>query len=102
MKYSEDFKKFPQELSDSYDAVQSIASRVLTEEEFLAWEESGLNIANKGSRAWESAVEYFRATPDILNKLPFVGCMYLLYQMTSNLSRNTQCPHPLCLPLRYH
>lgn len=72
MKYSEDFKKFPQELSDSYDAVQSIASRVLTEEEFLAWEESGLNIANRGARAWESAVEYFRATPDILNKLPFV------------------------------
>ena len=70
MKYSEDFKKFPQELSDSYNTAQSIASRVLTEEEFLAWEESGLNIANSGARAWESAVEYFKATPDILNKLP--------------------------------
>ena len=72
MKYSEDFKRFPEELSDSYNAAQIIAAKVLTEEEFLVWEESGLNIANKGVRAWESAIEYFKATPNILNKLPFV------------------------------
>lgn len=70
--YSKEFETLPQELSLAFDNAKDVAAKVLTEDEFSNWAESGLLLTKKVGRNCESSVEYFRASLDLLNKLPFV------------------------------
>ena len=70
--YSKEFESLPQDLSLAFNKARNVAAKVLTEDEFSNWVESGLSLTKKAGGNCESSVEYFRASPDLLNKLPFV------------------------------
>ncbi len=56
----EDFRRAARELAST-----------LSPEEFRAWVEEGIALAGHSLRSWEAAVEYFRASPQVLGVLGF-------------------------------
>ncbi|MBI3743320.1 MAG: hypothetical protein HY261_03440, partial [Chloroflexi bacterium] len=47
------------------------AKRHLNEEDLLTWAREGVAIAQHSFRSWEAATEYFKATPDVVGRMPF-------------------------------
>ena len=70
--YDEAFKQFPKELTSAISDAHEAAAKVLTSEELETWTNSGLTIAQRAGRSWEAAKEYFKASPTMVQALPFV------------------------------
>jgi nitric oxide reductase NorD protein len=70
--YEEKFQKFPKELTEAISEAWEAVANVLTEEEVEAWADSGLAIAQLEGRSWEAAKEYFKASPAMVQAIPFV------------------------------
>ena len=63
--------RFPPALLAEFQKAASVARERLSTEELRDWAREGIAIAQSSYRAWEPALEYFRATPKVLDKLPF-------------------------------
>lgn len=70
--YEEKFQQFPKELTEALSEAWESVAKVLTEEEVEAWADSGLTIAQLEGRSWEAAKEYFKASPAMVQAIPFV------------------------------
>ena len=62
---------FPPSLLQEFDAVCPLVAEVLTAEQLRDWGEEGLGLARGSLRSWESAAEYFRASPVLLDRLTY-------------------------------
>jgi len=63
--------RFPPALLSEFQKAASVARTRLSIEELEDWAKEGIAIAQFSYRAWESALEYFRVTPKVLEKLSF-------------------------------
>jgi hypothetical protein len=77
--YEEQFQQFPSELSEAFRGARDAVAEVLTEEEFKIWADSGLGIARRAGRSWEAAREYFKASPAMVQALPFAHFKQWVY-----------------------
>jgi len=68
--------RFPPALLAEFQKAASVARARLSTEELRDWAREGIAIAQSSYRAWEPALEYFRATPRVLDKLPFATLVY--------------------------
>ncbi|MBI2886223.1 MAG: VWA domain-containing protein [Chloroflexi bacterium] len=58
-------------VQDEYQKVAPAVRARLTQEEYEAWVQEGSRLGQKAFRAWQAAVEYFRASPAVLEAIPF-------------------------------
>lgn len=63
--------RFPPALLTEFQKAASMARARLSAEELEDWAREGVAIAQFSYRAWEAALEYFRVTPKVLEKLSF-------------------------------
>ena len=68
----EKLQRYPKELNEALREAWSAVSGTLSDEEMAAWVGWGVAIAQQAGRSWESAREYFRASPAAVQALPFV------------------------------
>ncbi len=62
--------KFPPAVVSQFRNSAKLLSGILNREDFDAWTQEGILIAEHSFRSWEAASEYFRVTPKVLAKLP--------------------------------
>ena len=67
--------RFPKTVYTEFQKGYDEASKRLAPEQVEAWAKAGVEIAEHSFRSWESATEYFRATPLVLPKLTFEQLM---------------------------
>jgi len=65
----EELKEFPPVVVAEFRKAKRAIERELSEDDFLSWANEGVAIAQSGFRCWKAAVEYFKATPQVLKKL---------------------------------
>ncbi len=70
--YKEEFQKLPGEITEAFSEAWGALVEVLTEEELVTWADNGLSIAQRPGRSWEAAIEYFKASPFMVQHLPFI------------------------------
>ena len=67
--------KLPSAVMDAYrDAAEAMESS-FSEEELVLWAKEGITIGTQTVRSWESAVEYYRAGPQVARSLAFPSFM---------------------------
>jgi nitric oxide reductase activation protein len=57
------------QLVAEYERVRGELASVLTESDFRAWAQEGVELAGHSLRSWEAAIEYFRVSPDVMRSL---------------------------------
>ena len=62
---------FPPALQQEFDGSRALLSALLAPPELEDWASDGLAIARHSLRSWEAAGEFFRASPGMLEQLPF-------------------------------
>jgi len=67
----DDLKRFPSAILTQFQKATLIAREHLSPSQFQQWASEGIAIAQSSPRAWEAALEYFKATPKVLEKLSF-------------------------------
>ena len=72
---AETLHRFPKTVYTEFQKGYDEASKRLAPEQVEAWAKAGVEIAEHSFRSWESATEYFRATPLVLPKLTFEQLM---------------------------
>ena len=65
-----ELRKFPAALQAAYEAALPIIPNVGAVER-VRWGQEGVRIARQSGRAWEPAVEYFRASPRVMSALSY-------------------------------
>ena len=63
--------RFPVSVVNEFRRAEQAASKILLAEELASWAQEGIAIAQHSFRSWEAASDYFKATPDVVAKLPF-------------------------------
>lgn len=63
--------RFPPALLAEFGKAASVAKAQFSTKEIEDWAREGIAIAQSSYRAWEPALEYFRASPKVLEKLSF-------------------------------
>ncbi|MBI2847258.1 MAG: VWA domain-containing protein [Chloroflexi bacterium] len=63
---------FPGSVCNEFRKAAKTIDGILPKENLIAWANEGLVIAKHSFRSWEPAADYFRVTPHVLGKLPFV------------------------------
>ena len=66
-----ELRKHPAALAEAYEAARETVEQAVGAGPALRWAEEGVRIAQQGPRAWEAAVEYFRASPEIVAVVGF-------------------------------
>ena len=61
----EELSRFQPSVREEFHRAVDAISRDLTETELLSWAQYGLDIAQQSVRSWETASEYYRATPQV-------------------------------------
>ena len=61
----EELSRFQPSVREEFRRALDAISRDLTETELLSWAQYGLEIAQQSVRSWETASEYYRATPQV-------------------------------------
>ena len=69
--FEAELQRFPVSVVNEFRRAEQAASRLLLAEELASWAQEGIAIAQHSFRSWEAASDYFKATPDVLPKLPF-------------------------------
>lgn len=69
--FEEELQRFPASVVTEFKKAQESAHKHLSDDEFEAWAHEGIAIAQHSFRSWEAASDYFKATPEIVSKLPF-------------------------------
>ena len=67
----EELLRFPVSVLNEFRKAEAVARKELTAKDFTSWAEEGIAIAQHSFRSWEAATDYFRATPEVLRKMPF-------------------------------
>ena len=62
---------YPDSLKDNFEISFKFVSEIFTKEEAILWALVGLKIAQVTTRSWESSIEFYRATPNVIKYLPF-------------------------------
>lgn len=61
--------KFPAAVLAEFRGALPHASQRLSEQDLLTWAQEGITLAHASIRSWEAALEYFKATPRVLEHL---------------------------------
>ncbi|HEX2173018.1 MAG TPA: hypothetical protein VHL09_11310, partial [Dehalococcoidia bacterium] len=72
---AEDLNRYSPAVSRAYSAAGATLRPRLGEAELREWADAGLRIARNAFRTWESAIEYFQASPAVLDRLGFAKTM---------------------------
>ena len=64
-------RAFPPALGQDFESAAGRLPEALSEDQRGNWASSGLEIARHSLRSWEASAEYFRASPGMLEQLPF-------------------------------
>ena len=80
---------YPDSLKDNFEISINSFSEIFSEQETLVWSLIGLKIAEVTTRSWESSLEFYRSTPDIIKYLPF---NYIIQWGESGLDLSRQSP----------
>ncbi len=70
-----ELQRFPVSVVSEYHKAEREAKRHLSAEELRSWAGEGIAIAQHSFRSWEAATEYFRATPEVVARMPFPQVM---------------------------
>tara|TARA_A100001037_G_scaffold306765_1_gene355156 strand:+ start:8414 stop:11653 length:3240 start_codon:yes stop_codon:yes gene_type:complete len=82
-------QNYPDSLKDNFEISIKFVSEIFSVEETKLWALIGLKIAQVTTRSWESSLEYYKATPDIIKYLPF---NYIIQWGESGLDLSNQSP----------
>ncbi len=66
-----ELRKHPAALFSAFEVGRSDVQSILGPGQVLRWAENGVRIAQQGPRAWEAAVEYFKASPAVARVIGF-------------------------------
>ena len=67
--------KLPPSVSEAYEAVAPAMADSFSDEELALWGREGVSIGAQTVRSWESAVEYYRVSPEVARSLAFASFM---------------------------
>ena len=67
--------KLPPAVTEAYEAVSDAMAESFTDEEMALWAKEGVSIGTQTVRSWESAVEYYRVSPEVARSLAFASFM---------------------------
>lgn len=84
----EDLKQFPPAILAQFQRAAPVAREHLSPAQFEKWAGEGIAIARFSFRAWEAALEYFKATPEVLETLSFADFLSWA-QVGKELSRDS-------------
>ena len=70
-----DLEKLPSTVMEDYRPARERMALAFNQDEVNLWAREGLSIANQTIRSWESAQEYFKASPEVARFLPFPSLM---------------------------
>jgi nitric oxide reductase activation protein len=62
-------------VSEAYEAVADAMGDSFSDEELALWAKEGVAIGTQTVRSWESAVEYYRVSPEVARSLAFASFM---------------------------
>mgnify|MGYP001337317803 FL=1 len=103
-----EISSLPAPVIDEYKRSLKLFGESLEEQDKIAWAQEGLKIAQQAIRAWEAATEYFRASFEIYQIVPFP--QFLIWARNgSNLSKESPSigvsyfrSSPMSIPLIKH
>lgn len=64
-------KRYPDILHEEFDRSLGLIATSVTNSQIVMWAQTGLEITEQGSRSWETASKYFKASPVMLGSIPF-------------------------------
>ena len=67
--------KLPPAVGEAYTAVADAMGESFSAEEAALWAREGISIGSQTVRSWESAVEYYRVSPEVARALAFASFM---------------------------
>ena len=67
--------KLPPAVTEAYEGVADAMADSFTDEELALWAKEGVSIGTQTVRSWESAVEYYRVSPEVARSLAFASFM---------------------------
>ena len=71
----DELAKLPPAVAEAYQAVADAMAESFSEEETALWAREGVAIGTQTVRSWESAVEYYRVSPEVARSLAFASFM---------------------------
>ena len=71
----DELAKLPPAVAEAYEAVADAMAESFSEEETALWAREGVAIGTQTVRSWESAVEYYRVSPEVARSLAFASFM---------------------------
>ena len=69
--FETELQRFPLSVVSEFRNAERVVNQYLAEDDFIAWAQEGIAIAQHSFRSWEAASEYFRATPEVVRKISF-------------------------------
>ena len=70
-----ELSKLPPAVTEAYEAVADAMGDSFSDEELALWAKEGVAIGTQTVRSWESAVEYYRVSPEVARSLAFASFM---------------------------
>ena len=67
--------KLPPAVTEAYEAVADAMGESFSDEEMALWAKEGVAIGTQTVRSWESAVEYYKVSPEVARSLAFASFM---------------------------
>ena len=64
-------KRYPDILFEEFDRSFGLIATSVTNSQIVMWAQTGLEITEQGSRSWEAASKYFKASPIVLGYVSF-------------------------------
>lgn len=80
---------YPDSLKDNFEISINSFSKIFSKQETLVWSLIGLKMAEVTTRSWESSLEFYKSTPDVIKYLPF---NYIIQWGESGLDLSRQSP----------
>ena len=71
----DELAKLPPAVAEAYQAVADAMAESFSDEETALWAREGVAIGTQTVRSWESAVEYYRVSPEVARSLAFASFM---------------------------
>ena len=65
----DELAKLPPAVAEAYQAVADAMAESFSDEETALWAREGVAIGTQTVRSWESAVEYYRVSPEVARSL---------------------------------
>lgn len=88
-RFSAELRGFGSSLPDDFARAAEAVAGVLTPEQVERWAQSGVDLANHSLRSWEAAAEYFRASPDMAQRVGFAGLQHWVDVSTTLSARSS-------------